>query len=69
MDPEKLFVAWTRGEATTADVLDPGWDLWSVAEVDLHELRARYGTIPLDSVEPATGREIVAAADADPTAD
>ncbi len=68
LDPEKFLVAWTRGEATTGDVLDPLWDFWEVAEVDLEELRARYGIDRLDPAESASGEEIVVAAAADPDA-
>lgn len=69
LDPERFLVAWTRGEATTGDVLDPAWEFWQAAEVDLEELRARYGIDPLDPAEAATGEEIVVAADADPDAE
>jgi len=68
LDPEKFLVAWQRGDATTTDVLDPDWDFWVAADVDLDELRQQYGIAPLDPVEAASGDEIVVAADADPDA-
>jgi ubiquinone biosynthesis protein Coq4 len=68
LDPEKLLVAWERGEATTGDVLSSQWDFWSVAPRPLDELRAEYGITPLDPAEAASGPEITVAADADPDA-
>jgi hypothetical protein len=68
LDPEKFLVAWQRGEATTFDVLDPTWDFWAAAEIDLDELRGRYGITPLEPADAAAGAEIVVAADADPDA-
>jgi hypothetical protein len=47
-DPEKFFVAWARGAATTADTFDPAWSLWDHADGDIDELRADYGIGPLD---------------------
>jgi hypothetical protein len=47
-DPEKFFVAWARGAATTTDTFDPGWSLWDHANGDIDELRADYGIGPLD---------------------
>ena len=43
LDPVKFLISWQRGDATTTDVLAPGWDFFDVAHCDLEELRARYG--------------------------
>ncbi len=68
LHPDKLLVAWNRGEATTIDVLDPAWDFWAVADTDLEELRAGYGIAPLDPTYGAAGDEITVAGRADPDA-
>jgi hypothetical protein len=48
LQPEKFWVAWTRGSALAADTFDPAWDLWSVAAEPLDRLRERYEVPPLD---------------------
>jgi len=69
LDPRKFLVAWTRGEASTGDVLDPAWDFWSVADADLEELRATYGIDPLAPSDAASGEEVTVVERADPDAE
>jgi hypothetical protein len=40
-EPELYFRAMARGASINVDLVH-GWSLWDVAEVPLHELRARY---------------------------
>ena len=48
LDPEKFWVAWTRGSALASDVFDPARDIWAAAEEPLDRLRARHDVPPLD---------------------
>lgn len=52
LDPDSYFAAMARGAAMTANVVQ-GWDLWAVADMDLQELRARYGIPPISEHERA----------------
>jgi hypothetical protein len=53
LDPEKVWVAWTRGSALTTDVFDQRWDFWSVAHRPVDELREAYEVPPLDPAQAA----------------
>lgn len=48
LDPRAFWLAWSRGNATTTDTFDAGWDFWSAAARPLDELRRAYGVPPLD---------------------
>ena len=48
LDAAKLWTAWQRGAAMTANLYDGHWDFWSHVETPLDELRNRYGVEPLD---------------------
>jgi hypothetical protein len=48
LQPEKFWVAWTRGAALAADTFDPAWDFWAAAPEPLDRLRERYEVPPLD---------------------
>lgn len=48
LDPEKFWVAWTRGAEVAVDLFAPGWDFWAVADRPVESLRAAYGVPPLD---------------------
>lgn len=43
LDPVVFWRAWAAGAAARVDTFAPGWDFWSVADVPLTALRARYG--------------------------
>lgn len=47
LDPERFWVAWDRGLATTRDVLEPDWDFWQLAPLALDGVRAAHGVRPL----------------------
>ncbi|WP_447974262.1 hypothetical protein [Nitrospira sp. Kam-Ns4a] len=47
LDPEKFWVAWTRGSSVTVDLFSPEWDLWAVAEEPIERVRERYQVPPL----------------------
>jgi hypothetical protein len=68
LDPIKFLIAWQRGDAMKADVLEPDWDFFSVADRDLEELRWQYGIAPLMPAHAADGAEISLPATADPYA-
>ncbi len=48
LDPEKFWVAWTRGAAVSVDLFAPEWDFWAVAEEPVETVRRRYHVPPLD---------------------
>lgn len=48
--PDAFFRAVARGMATSVDLLD-GWDLWTVVDLPLDELRRRYRVPPLSPEE------------------
>jgi hypothetical protein len=54
-DPEKFWVAWDRGAATTTDVFAAGWDFWAAVGEDLDALRRRYTIPPLAPSDAALG--------------
>jgi hypothetical protein len=56
LDPEKFWVAWTRGSAVCTDTFDPSWDFWAEVETPLGELRGRYEVPPLDPTHAAEDR-------------
>jgi hypothetical protein len=60
--------AWPSGSSASNTWPPPTWDFWAAAEIDLDELRGRYGITPLEPADAAAGAEIVVAADADPDA-
>ena len=49
-EPEKFWTAWDRGNATTVDLLDAGWDFWAATQWPLEELRRNYN---VPAVDPA----------------
>ncbi len=48
LQPEKFWVAWTRGSALTTDTFATSWDFWSNVDEHVDTLRARYEVPPLD---------------------
>jgi hypothetical protein len=48
--PEDYFRAMARGASINVDLVH-GWDLFSVADVPMQELRARYGIPPVSAYE------------------
>ncbi len=48
--PDAFFRAVARGAATTVDLLD-GWDLWTVLELPVDEVRDRFSVPPLSANE------------------
>lgn len=48
LDPEKFWVAWTRGSEVTVDLFSPEWDFWAVVEEPVERVRERYHVPPLD---------------------
>jgi hypothetical protein len=56
LDPEKFWVAWTRGSSVCVDVFDQTWDFWSTVEEPVADLRARYEVPPLDPALAAEDR-------------
>lgn len=50
--PDPFFRAVARGMATSVDLL-AGWDLWTVVDLPLDELRRRYNVPPLSPAERA----------------
>ena len=48
LQPEKFWVAWTRGSALSTDTFATSWDFWSIADEQVDTLRARYEVPPLD---------------------
>lgn len=55
LDPEKFFVAWTRGSELTTDTFAPGWDFWREAERPLDDVRADHHVPPLEARFAASG--------------
>lgn len=55
LDPRKLWVAWSRGDATTGDTFDPGWDFWAHVDQPLDDIRRSMGVPPLDPTDAADG--------------
>lgn len=51
--PDAFFRAVARGIATNVDLLD-GWDLWTVVDLPLEELRRRYNVPSLSAEERAS---------------
>jgi hypothetical protein len=52
LDPDDYFRAMARGAAITVDLVH-GWDVWEVAEMNIHELRTRYNIPALTDWERA----------------
>jgi hypothetical protein len=48
--PDAFFRAVARGSATNVDLLN-GWDLWTVMDLPLDELRRRFQVPPLNDDE------------------
>jgi hypothetical protein len=48
LDPERFWLAWSRGSAIAVDVFDPAWDFWAATRERLDDLRRRYRVSPLD---------------------
>ena len=48
-EPEKFWTAWDRGNATTVDLLDAGWDFWAATQWPLEELRRNYNVPGVDT--------------------
>ena len=58
LDPEKFWVAWSRGGEVTTDVFAKGahgWDFWGSVGRPLDDLRAEYTVPPLDPAHAADG--------------
>jgi len=45
LDPEEFWRAWARGERTTVDLFDPGWDFWRAARRPIEAVRAEINLI------------------------
>jgi hypothetical protein len=52
LKPDAFFRAVARGAATHVDMLN-GWDLWSVVDLPVSEVRRRMGVPPLSDAERA----------------
>ena len=63
LDAAKLWTAWQRGAAMTANLYDGHWDFWSHVETPLDDLRNRYGVEPLDPALAAVDDQHVQRAD------
>lgn len=48
LDPAKLWVAWERGKAMTADLYDGQWSFFDHVDQTVADLRAAYGIPALD---------------------
>jgi hypothetical protein len=55
LDPEKFWVAWTRGSELTTDTFARDWDFWHEVERPLEQVRADYHVPPLDPRDAASG--------------
>jgi ubiquinone biosynthesis protein Coq4 len=55
LDPEKFWVAWTRGGEVTTDTFARDWDFWHEVERPLEQVRADYHVPPLDPGHAASG--------------
>ncbi len=53
LDPAKVWTAWDRGFAMSADVYSGQWDFWSLVDRDLDDLRDEYAIPPLDPADAA----------------
>lgn len=56
LDPQKFWVAWTRGAVVSVDLFAPGWDFWSVVEEPVELVRQKYHVPPLDPRHAASGQ-------------
>jgi hypothetical protein len=45
-DADEFWHAWARGRDMTADLFDPGWNVWDWIERDLDELRREWNVTP-----------------------
>jgi len=48
-DPDRFWIAWTRGAQTTVDIFAPDWEFWSVVEEPVDVVRRRCH-VPKDDV-------------------
>jgi hypothetical protein len=55
LDPEKFWVAWSRGGEATTDTFAQSWDFWHEAERPLDDARAEYHIPTLDPRPAASG--------------
>jgi hypothetical protein len=55
--PDAFFRAVARGAATNVDLLN-GWDLWSVVDLPVDEIRRRFAVPPLSDAERARLAEL-----------
>lgn len=46
LDPDEFWHALARGQAMTADIFDPTWDVWTWVERDIEELRQEWNVTP-----------------------
>ena len=53
LDPEKFFVAWDRGAATTGDFFARDWDFWTTAARSVEDLRREMTVPDLDPADAA----------------
>lgn len=45
LDPQEFWLAWARGEDTTADLLAPDWNFWSAAIQPIDAVREAAGLV------------------------
>jgi hypothetical protein len=55
LDPQKFWVAWTRGDQLTGDTLARDWDFWAHVDQPLDELRDAMAVPALDPADAADG--------------
>ncbi|HEX6310904.1 MAG TPA: hypothetical protein VF152_04710 [Acidimicrobiia bacterium] len=55
LEPEKFWVAWTRGGEVTNDTFARDWDFWHEAERPLAAVRTDYDVPPLEPRHAASG--------------
>ncbi|MGH9033777.1 MAG: hypothetical protein ACRDZV_16760, partial [Acidimicrobiia bacterium] len=55
LEPEKFWVAWSRGSEVTTDTFARDWDFWHEVERPLEDLRAEYHVPVLEPRHAASG--------------
>jgi len=46
LDPDEFWHALARGQAMTADIFDPKWNVWDWIDHDLEDLRRKWNVTP-----------------------
>ena len=46
LDPEHFWEAWVRGSELTVDTFAPGWNIWTIAEDSVADVRRQYHVPP-----------------------